>query len=475
MIDSGICDDGSPFIAFELLEGQSLDTVLNKGPLAPSEVVRIGLAACAGLSAAHAVGVVHRDLKPSNIFLCQDGAVKVLDFGIARLHLDNDLTATGDVIGTPSYISPEQARGRTDVDVRSDVWGLGALLYHAAAGRPPHKAHTVLATLVQVVMDDVAPLAQVMPGTPPQLADAIDKALKRDPDERWKDIDELADALDSAELHSSGLRIPLAHSGLIASGERRVVAILLAEAVTDLGALTRAVSSRGGVVIPLLGGTRDRPVRRAHLGGRRAGARDGSRARVPRLGRANGGGVGARQTIGLQHLRRRARTGGGGARCEPQGSRGRSGDRQELVVDLRADAARAGRPRGLPRADARLELGRAGDAAGRARGGARAHRARAIRVAFGEGRSFALLVHGPPGIGKSRLRQETVRGLRRFRVLDSDGADPNPERTRATERSAHRARPGKERDRRSRAAFQREEPRFAGIDRRAARGHRRAG
>src|SRR5688572_23811405 len=91
MLEAGICDDGSPYIAFELLDGKGLDAVLAKGPMSPQEAVRIGLEACSGLSAAHAQGVVHRDLKPSNIFICADGSVKILDFGIARLHLDHDL------------------------------------------------------------------------------------------------------------------------------------------------------------------------------------------------------------------------------------------------------------------------------------------------------------------------------------------------------------------------------------------------
>ncbi len=411
MLGTGVCDDGSPYIAFELLEGHSLDAILAKGPLSPDEAVRIGLAACAGLSAAHQLGVVHRDLKPSNLFVCHDGSVKILDFGIARLHLDAELTATGDVIGTPSYISPEQARGRTDVDARSDVWGLGAVLYHALSGRPPHKAQTVLATLVKVVMDDVAPLAQVMPGTPPQLAEAVDRALRRSPEERWETIDALADAIEGAELLQGNLRIPQAHSGLIATGERRVVAILLAEGVTDLGSLQRAVSARGGVVIPLVGGRAiglfggktwegDELISAAEaaLACRGAAGRMAvASGRAKRAGRSISGEV-------LEHAEAALAANLAGVAVDPETGRSLSSvfalrERGPGVLEVFREPT-------LDWSSVEQETPLVG------REAELAHVERALRIAFGEGRSFALLVHGPPGIGKSRLRQETVRRLR---------------------------------------------------------------
>jgi tetratricopeptide (TPR) repeat protein len=408
VLDAGICDDGSPYIAFELLEGEGLDEVLGRGPLPPEEAVRIGLDACAGLSAAHRQGVIHRDLKPSNLYLTRDGRVKILDFGIARLHLDTDLTATGDVIGTPSYISPEQARGRPDVDHKADVWGLGAVLYHALAGRPPHKASTVLGTLVAVVMDDVVPLAEAMPGTPPDLAEVIDRALERDPEKRWQDIDAFRAALAGAELVQSNLRIAKTSSGLIASGERRVVAVMLAEGVSDLGRIEEAVASQGGILIPLVGGRAiglfggrtwegDELNRAAHaaLTSRSAAKRMAvASGRATRVGRSISGEV-------LENAERGLRANLQGVAVDPDTghslARSFALTEQSGVFEIASEQSSDL----LVQLDSPL-VGRAAELA---------QIERAVRVAFSEERAYGLLIHGPPGIGKTRLRIETAKQL----------------------------------------------------------------
>src|SRR5688500_2295041 len=118
VLDSG-AENGVPYIALELLKGESLESRIQKGVLAPGEAVRIALEACAGLAAAHARGVVHRDLKPANLFLTEDGTVKVLDFGIAHLLEGSDLTTTGSILGTPAYLAPEQAMGKRTAEVRT--------------------------------------------------------------------------------------------------------------------------------------------------------------------------------------------------------------------------------------------------------------------------------------------------------------------------------------------------------------------
>src|SRR5690606_25877249 len=137
-LGSGACDDGA-WIAFELLEGRSLaEHLAERGRLSLDEAVSLARQAASGLSAAHAAGVVHRDLKPSNLFVTDDGSLKIVDFGIARVtDRDTRLTATGHLIGTAAYLSPEQARGDARVGPASDVWSLGVVLYETLAGRNP--------------------------------------------------------------------------------------------------------------------------------------------------------------------------------------------------------------------------------------------------------------------------------------------------------------------------------------------------
>ena len=155
LIDAGRDPDGSSFIVFEALDGESLDRRLDRETMAPSEAIEIATQVCRGLAAAHAQGVVHRDLKPGNLFRCRDGTVKLLDFGIARLTArENRRTAAGVVMGTPSYLSPEQARGEPDIDARTDLWAVGAVLYHALSGAPPFDRDTALATIVAVLMEE---------------------------------------------------------------------------------------------------------------------------------------------------------------------------------------------------------------------------------------------------------------------------------------------------------------------------------
>ena len=165
-----------PYIAFELLEGRSLEARVAEGVLPPAETLRIGVQICCALEAAHEAGVIHRDLKPANVFLCDDGSVKVLDFGIALVTDESRLTITGGVMGTPAYLAPEQARGESGFDARTDVWGAGAVLYHALTGRPPFLRSTSLAAIVAVLMERHAPLWTVAPEVPASLAAVIERA-----------------------------------------------------------------------------------------------------------------------------------------------------------------------------------------------------------------------------------------------------------------------------------------------------------
>jgi len=172
-------EDGDPWIIMELLPFRSLrDIVRDDGPLAPARAARIGLGVLAGLSAAHAADIVHRDVKPGNILVGPDDRAVLTDFGIARAADSATLTNAGDLIGSPSYIAPERAKGQRS-GAPADLWGLGASLYAAVEGRPPfHRAHA-LATLTSVVADEPDPAVSAGPLWP-----VISALLSKDPDAR---------------------------------------------------------------------------------------------------------------------------------------------------------------------------------------------------------------------------------------------------------------------------------------------------
>ena len=200
--DAGETADGWPYVALELLRGRSLGRAIRDGALDHDAVVRLGLELLDGLGAAHAEGIVHRDLKPENIFLLDapvgGPSVKILDFGVAK-NLQSSgasgvLTRPGATIGTPSYMSPEQARAET-VDERTDLWSAGAVLFHAAAGRPPFVERSIPALLLKLVTQPPARLADVCPDAPAPLIRAVDGALQSQVNERWATASAMAAAL----------------------------------------------------------------------------------------------------------------------------------------------------------------------------------------------------------------------------------------------------------------------------------------
>lgn len=162
-------EGAAPFVVMELVASRSLAELLRDGALPPQRVVAIGAAVAAALQAAHAAGITHRDVKPGNVLMAHDGRIKLTDFGIARNPSDQTLTATGLMLGSPAYIAPEIASGRS-VNPASDLWGLGATLFAAVEGRPPYDAGTAMATVASVVQDEVprpscsGPLAEVISG-----------------------------------------------------------------------------------------------------------------------------------------------------------------------------------------------------------------------------------------------------------------------------------------------------------------------
>ncbi|MBN8615103.1 MAG: serine/threonine protein kinase, partial [Deltaproteobacteria bacterium] len=201
ILDFGREADGSAWIAMELLAGQSLASRIAAGPMSEAEVVRVALETLSALEAAHGASLVHRDLKPDNIFLASvagiGASVKVLDFGIAKL-LDADqsgkLTATGALVGTPLYMSPEQARGG-EIDARSDLYSLGALLYEALTLRPPFTGGSYSALLLALMTDVPRPMIELRPEVTPALAAIVARAMEKSPGHRFATATEMATAL----------------------------------------------------------------------------------------------------------------------------------------------------------------------------------------------------------------------------------------------------------------------------------------
>jgi hypothetical protein len=189
-------DRGVPFFAMPLLQGESLDARLRHGRLSADEVVRIGRQVAEGLAAAHERGLIHRDIKPSNIWLeAPGGRVKILDFGLARpAQRSEGLTQEGAILGTPGYMSPEQAHGQP-VDHRTDLFSLGCVLYGMATGKAPFRGDDKLATLVAVASHQPPAPAALVPDLPPDLSDLIMALLSKAREQRPASARLVAEAL----------------------------------------------------------------------------------------------------------------------------------------------------------------------------------------------------------------------------------------------------------------------------------------
>lgn len=207
VMDVGALPDGGAYIAMELLEGRDLADILREhGPFQVVEAVDMMIEACDAVAAAHGAGIIHRDLKPANLFVAEmpDGSsmVKVLDFGVSKIvpksgqtPLPGELTQTGQIFGSPSYMSPEQLRSATDVDGRTDIWALGVVFYELVSGKLPFAGTSMADVLAAVVRDTPKILSLVCPSVPPELAQVIDRCLEKDPRDRFADVVELTHAL----------------------------------------------------------------------------------------------------------------------------------------------------------------------------------------------------------------------------------------------------------------------------------------
>lgn len=205
VFDTGT-ENGVHFIVMEYIDGRTLGEVLADGPMPSEQALEIGMKVCAGLAAAHAAGVIHRDVKPGNIMLTNDGEVKVMDFGIARaVEGDSTLTQTGMVMGTASYLSPEQAQGER-VGIHSDIYSLGCVLYHLLTGHPPFTGAPVAVAYQHVSTDPTPPSRERK-----EVAASVDRpvltAMAKRPSDRHASAEDFQRDLEEVR---TGLTAPLA-------------------------------------------------------------------------------------------------------------------------------------------------------------------------------------------------------------------------------------------------------------------------
>lgn len=199
VFDVGRLDTGASYIVMELMEGQDLAQLLEVRRVLPlREVVDLMLQALEGIAEAHANGIVHRDLKPANLFVATDSdgspLVKVLDFGISKSTVGGQATKTGEIMGSPSYMAPEQMQSSKDVDARADIWALGVILYEAVGGRLPFEQDSLPALCMAVLFEEPPRLDTFSPA-PPAFASVILRCMSKSRDARYEDVGSLATAL----------------------------------------------------------------------------------------------------------------------------------------------------------------------------------------------------------------------------------------------------------------------------------------
>lgn len=244
--DLGREPDGTAFMVMELLDGEDLgSTLARQGALSPARAVAVALQVLSALHEVHRHGIVHRDMKPENVFLSADAAgresVKLLDFGVAKIQQGMESenlthTRTGTVLGTPYYMSPEIARGGRRFDHRVDLWAVGVMLYEMISGVRPFEGEGYNEILASILMEDARPLQEVAPNVPLRLAEIVDRALRKDPDERYGGAGEmLADLL---PLHDDRSAPELTSSAAVA---------IRARTATPFGFVT---PNRGSTPVP---------------------------------------------------------------------------------------------------------------------------------------------------------------------------------------------------------------------------------
>jgi WD40 repeat protein/tRNA A-37 threonylcarbamoyl transferase component Bud32 len=242
--------DGLPFLSLEFCPGGSLEKKLAGTPLPAQEAAALLERLARAMQAAHEKGVIHRDLKPANVLLAEDGTARITDFGLARKLDEAGQTATGAVMGTPSYMAPEQAEGRSkELGPACDVYALGAILYECLTGRPPFKAATMMDTLMQVVSDEPVPVRQLNPKASVDLETICHKCLLKEPGKRYASAVALAEDLGRFQRGEPIMARPV---GAVERGvkwvRRNPLVAALAASVVLVLLLGAAVSTWFGIV-----------------------------------------------------------------------------------------------------------------------------------------------------------------------------------------------------------------------------------
>jgi hypothetical protein len=262
VLDVGTLASGTPFMVMEYLEGNDLNQILcHHGPQLPSVVCDLMLQACEGMAEAHSMGIIHRDIKPSNFFITQrpDGSMllKILDFGISKSQVAvSDLTGTQTVMGTPTYMAPEQMKSGKRADARSDIWSMGVVMYQLVQGQPPFAGESYADLVIKVGTEDPMPLHVQLP---PGLSDVIMRCLARDPADRHQTVAELArliapfssDPIAAAQLAGRTSRTFLAKQGQLVTppgvGVPLSPALLTPANLTAAADLTSVSQSKGEI------------------------------------------------------------------------------------------------------------------------------------------------------------------------------------------------------------------------------------
>lgn len=199
----GLAEDGSPFLAMEFVDGGSLLEVIRKRtPVGYSQAADWMAQAAEGLRAAHKQGIIHRDIKPGNMMVSTTGALKLVDFGLAKVMFDDHYrTVEGTVLGTPKYMSPEQGQGR-QLDFKSDIYSLGATFYHILTGRPPFEADTSVQVLFKHATAQLVPMRSIVPTIPIEWDNVISRCMRKDPNDRYQHYEDLIGDLRTLRLQT---------------------------------------------------------------------------------------------------------------------------------------------------------------------------------------------------------------------------------------------------------------------------------